>query len=136
MKLVHIQEALFAAYDIRNAMSDADRRKPTEGESMGECLDEIINTLENLEAELERHNKEITIGRFTIAYQWLPNVAFCGTAAGWECFEPDDFYNSSEEKHLEKVVDTLNASRCDEEYIDELNAALMSNPFTTEGETK
>jgi hypothetical protein len=58
MKLVHIQQALFAAYDIRNAMSDADRRKPTEGESMGECLDEIINTLENLEDEIEKKEQE------------------------------------------------------------------------------
>ena len=54
MKLVHIQQALFAAYDIRNAMSDADRRKPTEGESMGKCLDEVIDTLEQLEEEMER----------------------------------------------------------------------------------
>ena len=53
MKLVDIQQALFAAYDIRNAMSSADRRKPTEGDNVGTCLDEIIQTLENLEAEIE-----------------------------------------------------------------------------------
>jgi len=53
MKLVHIQQALFAAYDIRNAMSNADRRKPTEGETMGECLDEVITFLEALEATTE-----------------------------------------------------------------------------------
>lgn len=53
MKLVHIQQALFAAYDIRNAMSNADRRKPTEGETMGECLDEVITFLEALEAITE-----------------------------------------------------------------------------------
>ena len=61
MKLVHIQQALFAAYDIRNAMSDADRRKPTEGENMGKCLDEVIDTLEQLEIEIEtRLNQETT----------------------------------------------------------------------------
>lgn len=53
MKLVHIQQALFAAYDIRNAMSNADRRKPTEGETMGDCLDEVITFLEALEATTE-----------------------------------------------------------------------------------
>jgi len=58
MKLVHIQQALFAAYDMRNAMSREDRRKPTEGESMGECLDEIINTLENIEREIEEEVNE------------------------------------------------------------------------------
>jgi hypothetical protein len=58
MKLVHIQQALFAAYDIRNAMSDADRRKPTEGDNVGTCLDEIIQTLENLEAEIEEETEE------------------------------------------------------------------------------
>ena len=54
MKLVHIQQALFAAYDIRNAMTTDDMYRPTEGESIGECLAEIINTLEMLETELER----------------------------------------------------------------------------------
>ena len=53
MKLVHIQQALFAAYDLRNAMTDADMRRPTEGESMGECLTEVIEFLELLEIETE-----------------------------------------------------------------------------------
>lgn len=50
MKLVHIQQALFAAYDLRNAMTDADMRRPTEGESMGACINEVIEFLDNLEA--------------------------------------------------------------------------------------
>ena len=58
MKLVHIQQALFAAYDIRNAMTSDDKYRPTEGESMGKCLDEIINTLENLEDEIEKEEQE------------------------------------------------------------------------------
>ena len=53
MKLVDIQQALFAAYDLRKAMRDSDRRKPTEGDNVGTCLDEIIQTLENLEAEIK-----------------------------------------------------------------------------------
>jgi len=56
MKLVHIQQALFAAYDIRNAMTDADMRRPTEGESMGKCLTEVIEFLE----QLEKQNEEET----------------------------------------------------------------------------
>jgi len=99
---------------------------------MGKCLDEVIDTLEQLEAEMERHHKVITIGRFTVVYQWLPEVAFCGTAFGWEEFEPDGFYDSPEQKHVEKVVDTINAHYADEEYMDELIAALASNPFTTQ----
>lgn len=132
MKLVHIQQALFAAYDIRNAMTTDDMYRPTEGESVGECLAEIINTLENIKAEMERHHKVITIGRFTVVYQWLPEVAFCGTAFGWEAFEPDEFYDSPEQKHLEKVSDSLRASYSNEEYMDELIAALASNPFDVE----
>lgn len=58
MKLVHIQQALFAAYDIRNAITNADRAVRTEGGSVGECLDEIINTLENIEAEIEKEVNE------------------------------------------------------------------------------
>ena len=58
MKLVHIQQALFAAYDIRNAMTTDDLYRPTEGESIGECLAEIINTLENIEAEIEKEVNE------------------------------------------------------------------------------
>jgi len=57
MKLVDVQQALFSAYDIRNAMSEKDRRKPTEGDSMGECLDEIIAFLEQLEEEIEGDQK-------------------------------------------------------------------------------
>ena len=53
MKLVHIQQALFAAYDLRNAMTRADMRRPTEGENMGACLTEVIEFLELLEIETE-----------------------------------------------------------------------------------
>jgi len=57
MKLVHIQQALFAAYDIRNAMTNADMRRPTEGESIGECLTEVIEFLE----VLEKQNETLTV---------------------------------------------------------------------------
>jgi hypothetical protein len=57
MKLVHIQQALFAAYDIRNAMTNADMRRPTEGESMGECLTEVIEFLEVLEKQNEEETE-------------------------------------------------------------------------------
>ena len=60
MKIVHIQQALFAAYDIRNAMTTDDMYRPTEGESIGECLAEIINTLENLETEMEQETEHYT----------------------------------------------------------------------------
>jgi len=54
MKLEPIQNALFAAYDLRNAMSNAEKRKPTDNDTYGESLDLIIDTLEMLETELER----------------------------------------------------------------------------------
>ena len=52
MNLEQIQNALFAAYDIRNAMTSADRRKPTENDSYGESLDLITQFLEQLEEEV------------------------------------------------------------------------------------
>ena len=53
MNLEQIQNALFAAYDIRNAMSSADKRKPTENDNYGESLALIIETLEQMELEME-----------------------------------------------------------------------------------
>ena len=52
MNLEQIQNALFAAYDICNAMTSADRRKPTENDNYGESLDLIIQFLEQLEQEV------------------------------------------------------------------------------------
>jgi len=57
MRLDEIQNALFAAYDIRNAMSNAEKRKPTDNDTYGESLDLIIETLEILEAQTEGENK-------------------------------------------------------------------------------
>jgi hypothetical protein len=57
MKIEEIQIALFAAYDIRNAMSSADRRKPTENDSFGESLDTIIGTLERVEQQFQGESK-------------------------------------------------------------------------------
>jgi hypothetical protein len=53
MKLENIQQALFSAYDLRNAMTSADMRRPTEGENKGRCLTEDIEFLELLEIETE-----------------------------------------------------------------------------------
>lgn len=57
MKIEEIQIALFAAYDIRNAMSSKDKRKPTENDSFGESLDTIIETLERVEQHFEGESK-------------------------------------------------------------------------------
>jgi len=57
MRLDEIQNALFAAYDIRNAMSNAEKRKPTDNDTYGESLDLIIETLEILEAQTEGETK-------------------------------------------------------------------------------
>lgn len=57
MKLEEIQIALFAAYDVRNAMSSADKRKPTENDSFGESLDTIIETLERIEQQFQGESK-------------------------------------------------------------------------------
>jgi len=74
---------------------------------------------------------EITIGRFTVPYTWLPWMGAFNLGA-WCEDEPDGFDDAPEHKHLEKVSDALIAGHSDEEYMDELIAALASNPFTTE----
>jgi hypothetical protein len=53
MRLDELQCALFAAYDIRNAMTSADRRKKTDNDTYGESLDLIIEALENIELQME-----------------------------------------------------------------------------------
>jgi hypothetical protein len=58
MKLDEVQCALFAAFDIRNAMTEAERRKRTDNDSYGESLDLIIEFLEALEAEMEEPQNE------------------------------------------------------------------------------
>lgn len=52
MKLEDVQNALFAAYDISNAMTSADRRRPTENAPMGESLQEVIDFLISLETKI------------------------------------------------------------------------------------
>jgi hypothetical protein len=52
MNLEQIQVALFAAYDLRNAMTSADKKRPTENDSFGDSLTEIIGFLESLEVEV------------------------------------------------------------------------------------
>jgi hypothetical protein len=54
MRLAEIQNALFAAYDLRNAMSNAEKRKPTENDTYGKSLALIIEKLEILEDEMEK----------------------------------------------------------------------------------
>jgi len=51
MKLEDIQNALFAAYDLRNAMTSADKRRPTSNENFGKSLAEVIEFLVGLEEE-------------------------------------------------------------------------------------
>ena len=57
MKLDDIQSALFDAYDIRNAFSDKMKNRPKDNDgtdtTIGDCLDDIISTLESLEQELQ-----------------------------------------------------------------------------------
>jgi len=52
MKLEDVQNALFAAYDISNAMTSADRRRPTENALMGESLQDVIDFLISLETKI------------------------------------------------------------------------------------
>jgi len=58
MQLEQVQCALFAAYDIRNAMSSADKRKPTANDNYGQSLNQVIDFLEALEDELEDETTE------------------------------------------------------------------------------
>jgi hypothetical protein len=51
-----IQQALFAAYDIRNAMTTSDRLKDTENETFGESIDAIIERLEYAEQQLQEQH--------------------------------------------------------------------------------
>jgi hypothetical protein len=58
MQLEQVQCALFAAYDIRNAMSNAEKRQPTANDNYGQSLNQVIDFLEALEDELEDETTE------------------------------------------------------------------------------
>lgn len=55
MRLEHIQVALFAAYDIRNALTREMKELPADRDgteySVGESIDDVINFLGALEGE-------------------------------------------------------------------------------------
>jgi len=53
MDLEQVQIALFHAYDIRNAMTAADKCRPTENDNFGESLAQVISFLEALEEETD-----------------------------------------------------------------------------------
>jgi len=57
MKLEGVQNALFAAYDLQNAMTSADKRRPTANENFGDSLTEVIEFLVGLEALLTEFNQ-------------------------------------------------------------------------------
>ncbi len=57
MKLEDVQKALFAAYDLKHAMTNADRCRPTENAPFGKSLDEVIEFLETLETAYEGETK-------------------------------------------------------------------------------
>lgn len=50
----NLQSALMDMYDVRNALSKRIKNKPKEEFSMisiGDCIDDVIHTLEQIEAE-------------------------------------------------------------------------------------
>lgn len=55
MKLEHIQVALFAAYDIRNALTRETKELPADRDgteyTVGDSIDDVIEFLEALEGE-------------------------------------------------------------------------------------
>lgn len=57
MNINSISSALLDAYDIRNTLSDKIKNRPKDNDgtdtTIGDCLDDIISTLESLEQELQ-----------------------------------------------------------------------------------
>lgn len=57
MNINSISSALLDAYDIRNVLSDKIKNRPKDNDgtdtTIGDCLDDIISTLESLEQELQ-----------------------------------------------------------------------------------
>lgn len=57
MNIDNISSALLDAYDIREALSDKIKKRPKDHDgtdiTIGDCLDDIITTLETLEQELQ-----------------------------------------------------------------------------------
>ena len=60
VKLEAIQCALFSAYDLKNAMTTEDKRRPTENENFGVSIKEVIEFLEMLENQFPTAERTAT----------------------------------------------------------------------------
>jgi len=78
---------------------------------------------------------EIPLGRFTLKYQFGADPYW-----GWVWdymiwLTPTDFKHSPEHKHIAEIIETLNSSAHNIEFIDELLDAMQRKPFN-QGESK
>ena len=89
----------------------------------------VVETLEQIKAEIDEKHRVIKIGRFTLNFNWEPNF-FCG-GYEWNQDRNYDFDDSPEDIYFEEVEDSIESNSFDEEYIDDLIAALAKNPFNT-----
>jgi len=89
----------------------------------------VVETLEKIKAEIDEECKAITIGRFTINFNWEPN--FCWGGYQWSRDHPDNFDGSPEHIYFDEVNDSIDSNSNHEEYVDDLIVAIAKNPFKT-----
>jgi len=89
----------------------------------------VVETLEKIKAEIDEECKVITIGRFTINFNWEPNFSWGGYQ--WDTNKPDDFSGSPEYIYFDEVKKSIDSNFYHEEYVDDLIVAIAKNPFKT-----
>jgi len=87
----------------------------------------VVETLEKIKAEIDEECKAITIGRFTINFNWEPN--FCWGGYEWARDHPDNFDGSPEYIYFDEVNNSIDSNSNHEEYVDDLIVAIAKNPF-------
>jgi cobalamin biosynthesis Mg chelatase CobN len=78
---------------------------------------------------------EITVGRFTLKYQFGadPDWGWVWEYMLW--LTPSEYKHSPEHKYLAEIIETLNSSTYNIEFIDELIKAMQKKPFN-QGESE
>ena len=72
---------------------------------------------------------DIHIGRFTLKFYFTASRDWCWCWDFKHWLTPDEYRGSPEHNYFDRIVDGLNASYYDIEFIDELLEAIQKKPF-------
>jgi hypothetical protein len=72
---------------------------------------------------------DIHIGRFTLKFYFTASRDWCWCWDFKRWLTPDEYRGSPEHNYLDRILDGLDASYYDIEFIDRLQEAMQAKPF-------